>query len=146
MRIIVDSGFWFGFIDQTDGCHGEALDIYEKIMEMNPVFLIPYPSLYETLNTKMLKMRNRGNPRAHKFFTALKTDPRHFVRILDDNYRERAFENTVAANPRGLSLVDNIIREIMCDTNQHIDALITFNTSDFIDICTDRGIIVLDGK
>ena len=40
MRIIVDSGFWFGFIDQTDGCHGEALDIYEKIMEMNPVFLI----------------------------------------------------------------------------------------------------------
>ncbi|MBO7597166.1 MAG: hypothetical protein J6T70_09010 [Bacteroidales bacterium] len=40
IRIIVDSGFWFGFIDQTDGCLGEALDIYEKIMEMNPVFLI----------------------------------------------------------------------------------------------------------
>ena len=34
----------------------------------------------------------------------------------------------------------------MCDTNQHIDVLITFNTGDFIDICTDRGIIVLDGK
>ncbi len=146
MRVIVDSGFWFGFIDKADCCHGIALDIFEKIMEMNPVFLIPYPSLYETLNTKMLKMRNRGNPRAHKFFTALKTNPKRYIRIFDDDYRERAFENTVNDNPRGLSLVDNIIREIMSDTSQHIDALITFNTGDFIDVCTDRGIVVIDGK
>lgn len=34
----------------------------------------------------------------------------------------------------------------MYETYQHINALITFNTGDFIDICTDRGIIVLDGK
>ena len=146
MRIIVDSGFWFGFMDKSDGYHKQAEEIFEKISDHNPVFLIPYPSLYETLNTKMLRLRNHGNPRVHKFFTSLKAYPKQYIKVCDTNYRDKAFENTVSGNPRGLSFVDNIIREMMCDKNQKIDALITFNTGDFIDVCTKEGIYIFDNN
>ena len=41
---------------------------------------------------------------------------------------------------RTISLVDAVIREMLADTNIKIDSFITFNPSDFQDVCLRRRI------
>lgn len=59
MNCIVDTGFWFGLYDKNDSLeyHNAAIRIAPKLERFNKI-IIPWPSLYETLNTKFMKSPN----------------------------------------------------------------------------------------
>ena len=64
-------------------------------------------------------------------------------RIDDSVYRETVFNELFHHNknlPTNYSIVDFILREMLKDINLKLDYLITFNKSDFEDICQIRQI------
>lgn len=142
-NIIVDTGFWFGLYTQSDPHHKKAEKIVDFLQRKygTVCYIIPYPTLYETLNTKFLRAKNKKGKEA---FIRRLNDSQDFQRIDDSKYREISFNKTISHNERGLSFVDNCIREIIADRHRSISALLSFNTSDFIDVCNRYGIILID--
>ena len=134
MKLIVDSGFWYGLADVSDAYNNVAAEIFNRL-KTKAKFLIPYPTLYEVLDTRLMKpLKDGSNPRAgvllaNDVFSSINS-------AFDQAYRLTAFENR-----RGLSFVDNIIRVMLADNSLKIDGLITFNTKDFADVCRNRIVI-----
>ena len=143
MNVIIDSCFWFSFLQNRKADHhDEAVRIYDYLSGLEVTFIIPYPSLYETLNTKLFK---EGHKEMARWMTTQLISNEHFVKIPDDNYRSIAFDWTVSPqNDRGISFVDNIIRAMIIDHSANIKALVTFNTRDFADICYEYGVELID--
>lgn len=129
-RLIVDTGIWYALFDKKDDNVLYA-DIIKEMFDKHQL-IVPYPSLYETINTRLIK--NNYN-QATGLFSYL-NDSSKVILIPDDTYREKALE-TVKSNlnkSRKLSLVDAIIRLMMEDVSLGDRAVITFNVGDFIDI------------
>lgn len=129
-NIVCDTCFWFGLLSPRDDYHLSALKIYEELLK-NPQlrFIIPFPSLYETLNTAFC-----SNKTAMERFNEIVRDKAEYV--YDDSYREEAFEQAMSQeniSGRHFSLVDIIIRMIIEDNNVRKDAIITSNIRDFYD-------------
>lgn len=142
--ILVDTGFWFALLGtRQDELKPIAEKIFERIKQNQDTLIIPFPTLYETVNTKLLRDKNKAA--ADWFLAQLNTNPL-FLKVYDDVYRDDAFAITCSIRNRGISLVDNILRVMMDDDSRKIDALITFNTGDFVDVCTRRGIDLIDQK
>ncbi len=137
-HVLTDTGFWFALYEPKDSYYQKANKIAEHISEHN--FLIPWPSLYETLNTRFTRRSGRMIR-----FKNLLTKPN--VSLIEDyDYKERALNltfNYSRFGKRTFSLVDVIIREALKDKSLRIDYLITFNAKDFIDICQKRKIEIL---
>jgi predicted nucleic acid-binding protein len=135
--VIVDTGFWFGLLNKNDPYHDQARRLDEFLVSHEPEYevAVPWPCLYETLNTRFVK--NKGWLEA---FEKKITGP-NFVRIVDDKYREQAWNNLLLQvfKPRELSLTDLVIREILQDASVRVYALITFNERDFADLGASRG-------
>lgn len=132
-NVLVDSGFWFAHLGtREDDLQPIANKIYGRLVKLECNIIIPFPSLYETINTKLLKDKNKGA--ADWFLQQLNQNPK-FIKVYDDAYRDLAFDSTTSNRGRGISLVDNILRVMMSDQNLKIDTLITFNTRDFVDVC-----------
>jgi predicted nucleic acid-binding protein len=136
LRLLLDTGFWFALYDPRDTYHKEALEIAE-LLDIHGL-VVPWPTLYETLNTRLVRRRTA----VHNFSHLLAG---HNVYLLpDENYRDAALEEirTPSKSHRALSLVDAVLRLVLVDRNVKIDALITFNPGDFSDICQRSGIEV----
>lgn len=142
-NILVDTGFWFAYLGTKDSLQGKAIEIYDRYINgSNNNVLIPYPVLYETINTKLL--RDKNQKAADWFLKKLVSDPK-FVRVPDKDYREAAFNSTIGyTRERGISLVDNVLRIMIADKFLKIDALITFNTGDFVDVCKKQRVQLID--
>lgn len=135
-NIVADSGFWFGLFNARDNYHREACSIESSIAVHN--LLVPWPSLYETMNTRLMRRR----PDRDRFRTYLR---RTSTILLDDvSYRSSSLNYVIDQVSTNLSLVDHVIRSMLEDPNMSISALITFNPSDFIDVCQARGIELID--
>ena len=52
-NVVADTGYWFALFKQDDDHHDRALEIEKDIEHLN--ILIPWPTLYETINTKFVK-------------------------------------------------------------------------------------------
>ncbi len=133
--ILTDACYWLALVDPTDQFHDQADEIHSIIKEY--ILIIPWPILYETFSTRTVRKRNQVI--LMDYF--LKRDNIQF--ITDDKYRERAYENLIHSNNlhgHTYSLVDSIIREIITDINIKVDFLVTFNQSDFADVCAHRSI------
>jgi predicted nucleic acid-binding protein len=137
--VIVDTCFWFGFYNTNDQHHQDSLLYYDFLDFHN--LILPWPSLYETLNTKFVERRDWLSQ-----FQAYAQRP-NITRFDDTPYRDAAYENLFRENirDRKLSFVDCIIREIMKDSSVCIDSILTFNKKDFIDICSKRNVAFFDG-
>lgn len=141
-NVLVDSGFWFAHLGtRQDNLKPVANKIYERLMILECNVIIPFPSLYETINTKLLRDKNKA---AADWFLKQLNENNRFIKVYDDAYRDLAFKSTTSNRGRGISLVDNILRVMMYDSNLNIDTLITFNTGDFVDVCISRGIECVD--
>lgn len=141
-NVLVDSGFWFAYLGtRNDDLQPIANKIYKRLVKLECTIIIPFPSLYETINTKLLKDKNKGA--ADWFLQQLNQNPK-FIKVYDDAYRDLALDSTSSNRGRGISLVDNILRVMMADHLLKIDTLITFNTGDFVDICTKCRIEWID--
>ena len=136
--LLVDTGFWFAFFDGHEEKHPSASaksDVIDKAK-----IAVPWPILYETLNTRFIK-----NPMRVNRFDLLLKDPK--TELIDDaSYRDEALHATIRESQnrlRAISLVDMVIRFILNDPNVRIDAILTFNQSDFADVCRRRRIEML---
>jgi predicted nucleic acid-binding protein len=134
--IIVDTGFWFALYTPSDQNH-QAATTREDLLESSNV-LIPWPSLYETFNSKFAK-----NALAVQQFQRLLR--RGSTELLgDEPYREFALQTAIAgAVARGLSLVDVVIRLILDDVNVRKNGLLTFDPGDFADVYRRRRVEML---
>jgi hypothetical protein len=105
----------------------------QEYLELGRIIL-PYPILYETLNTRFVKKKEwiiTFNELLNKESTVL---------VPDELYKNQALSSVLRATSRPLSLVDMTIRLMLDDINLNINALITFNVGDFIDLCLEKGI------
>lgn len=141
MNVIVDTGFWYSYLETREQeRHMVADKVFRRLEELEANFLIPFPTLYEAINTKLLKSKNRT--KANWFLRQLQSNPR-FIKVPDDEYKDDAYLLTVSENNhRGYSLVDMIIRVMMEDDRLKIDSLLTLNIEDFIDVASRRGISI----
>lgn len=138
MNVIVDTGFWYSFLgNREQERHTVAENVFYRLVQQETNFLVPFPTLYEAINTKLLKDKYRD--KADWFLKQLQSNP-HFINIPDDEYKELAYNKTIEENYRGFSLVDNVIRVMMEDKSLRISALLTFNVEDFIDVASKNGI------
>lgn len=137
-NILIDSGFWFGLYDKRDAYFNQANELYHYLSL--GTILIPYPSLYETINTRFAKKKE-----GIEAFEKLINKPE--VVLLDDNdYKSEALEltmNSAIRMNKPYSLVDMIIRLMLSDENLKIDYFISFNPYDFFDVCSKKGITIL---
>lgn len=140
--ILVDTCFWFALLGTRQAeLKPIAERIFNRVKLNQDTLIIPFPTLYETVNTKLLREKNQTA--ADWFLAQLNSNPL-FLKVYDDVYRDDAFAMTCSNRNRGISLVDNILRVMMEDDSLRIDALITFNARDFVDVCTRREIILID--
>jgi len=94
--------------------------------------------LYEVLNTKFMRYMSEKSPnriRAEQFVNSLIINPQCYNLVSDSAYTGIALKRTLENNYRGLSFVDNVLREMASDyRNLNIDSIITFNYKDFCDL------------
>jgi predicted nucleic acid-binding protein len=136
-NLLLDSGFWYALYDTRDQYHEEATHFTEYLEFYN--LLIPWPSLYEMLNTRFVRHSEWLRAFEHYLHRP------DIVKLPDEMYRDRAL-NSVLVIGRGwrpISLVDMVIRLILADPNIKIDAMITFNQDDFTDVCLTRNIEII---
>lgn len=130
-RLIVDTGIWYALLDKADSKAIYA-DTIKEIFDKHQL-IVPFPSLYETINTKLIK--NRYNQAVGLFYYL--NNSQKVILIPDDNYRDKALK-TVNSNlnnkDKQYSLVDTIIRLMMEDASLGDIAVITFNVGDFIGV------------
>jgi predicted nucleic acid-binding protein len=128
--LLVDTGYWFALFEPRDDKHNQATPKARFIERMTVAF--PWPVLYETLNTRLIKNR----PGIDRFERIIK---RPNIRRIDDTpYREEALEKTfdeARGGRRSISLCDMVMRLMLEDTRLRIRALLTFNEKDFADVC-----------
>lgn len=135
-NIVADSGFWFGLFNPRDEHHASACSI--EISLSTHSIVIPWPSLYETLNTRLIRRQTERL----RFNSYLKREST--VLLEDAGYKAKSLEYVLGQRSTTYSLVDHVIRSMLEDSNVRIDAIITFNPSDFIDVCQVRGIEIVD--
>lgn len=134
--VLTDSCFWLGLVDPTDQHHVKAREWADIVDQEGAVLLIPWPCLYESVSTRLVRSRSR----TLELEQLLK---RPTIRLLDDSgYRDNALEEVFNAVRVGYSyaLADSVIREMLKDINLRIDYLLTFNAGDFQDVCQARRI------
>lgn len=139
-NVLVDTCFWFGFYNTDDAQHHEdCLLLYEYLFPHK--LIIPWPSLYETLNTKFVKQR-KWLSQFEDFLCKSNIE-----KIDDVPYRSAAYAAVFKENvkDRNLSFVDCVLREIMKDINININSILTFNKKDFVDLCHKRRIEFFNG-
>ena len=134
---LADTSFWFALYDDRDQRHPDALLLAEEIR--NYATIIPWPCLYETLNTRFAK-REKWVRNFRAILARSET-----VCIDDAKYKEDALQDFLNLNARSLSLVDLVIRRMLRKPEIRIDALVTFNAGDFVDVCDQQGIELIGG-
>ena len=139
-KVLIDTGFWFALYFPRDQYHEQALELFDLI-SINASILIPWPTLYETLNTRFVKQKDV----MRKFEKVLYNSETLLVddKYLKDNALEAIFSDRFIFTRPKVSLVDAYIREIIADESFKIDYLFTFNPDDFRDICAYRKITIL---
>lgn len=128
--VIVDSCIWFALVDKKDA-YSQYAEVIANMLQPHKI-LVPYPSLYETINTKLVK-NERGQ--ADRLFDYL-NNAEKVTLIPDDKYRQEALRAVQSNLEKGktYSLVDMIIRLMMEDVNLGPIAVMTFNVKDFVGV------------
>ena len=137
-NILVDSCFWYALFDRSDEHHHKA-QIMQSYLEFGSI-IIPFPVLYETLNTKFSKKENWMS--GFQGYMNRETT----TLVPDTKYRDLALSNTFSYSldrKRPMAIVDMAIRLMLEDITLNIDALITFNVRDFVDICNQKNIEII---
>ncbi|NCO54003.1 MAG: hypothetical protein COS14_05115 [Bacteroidetes bacterium CG02_land_8_20_14_3_00_31_25] len=135
-NILIDSGFWYALYNERDEHYNKANELIEYLTLGN--IIIPYPCLYETINTRFAK----NNLSDFKLIIE-----KHSTILIEDNsYKSEALDLTFNSSIqlfKPYSLVDMVIRLMLEDETLNINYLISFNPEDFIDVCCKRRIEIL---
>lgn len=140
---LTDSGFWIALLNEKDKYHQNALIISDYLFDNHHQVFLPWPILYEVVNTKLIR-KNLFVPLTEIFENLKKSNK---IIFLDDtNYREASLDNMKQKHPvfSKLSLVDVVLNQIILDEKIRLEGIITFNTSDFEFACKKRKIYIID--
>lgn len=134
---LIDTGVWYAMFDPRDQHQAEVAE-KQEFLELFTL-VIPWPTMYETLRTRMVRNRQA----MYQLEDYLK---RPNLTFLDDSpYREKALELVFSSSLRKfrqLSMIDCLLRLILEDDNVMINYLATFNDEDFLDVCHARRIAI----
>jgi len=133
---LIDTGFWYAIYDKADQYHEQAIAMFSKI-ENSPL-IVPWPTLYEVLNTSFLSEK----PWIERFERFLQKPT--VTKIDDSNYKEQSLIYSMAKSKEkdwNISLVDGVIRQMLADENLKIDYLVTFNNKHFNDVLKRKSTI-----
>jgi predicted nucleic acid-binding protein len=136
---LVDSGFWIALLYERDNHHTDAM-IKSEILR-NLIYIVPWPTLYETLNSRLVR-----RPGLIRHFVEAFLKRPNAVLWNDGDYRDSALNDTLSdelISKRPLSLVDNVLRQIIADKKIKLNYLFTFNVGDFADICKRRNLEII---
>lgn len=143
--LLVDSGFFIALLDPRDRYHAEA-GKKEEWLELYSL-IVPWPVLYETVNTRFTRRLTRRPANIARFENLVLRSEPQTIRLDDSSYRHKAYADTLvrAKEPRGSarSLVDSILHAIIEDPEVHIDAMLTFNLRDFGSVCQSNRVELL---
>jgi predicted nucleic acid-binding protein len=129
--VLADTGFWIALFCKRDAHHQTAKGLSATVLDN---VYMPWPLMYEALNTRMVKNPNFVSGFARHAFA---TDRR----IDDTKYRDECVRRTIDdSKRRPMSLVDRVVRAIIDDSDMQIGTLLTFNDGDFVDVCRIRGV------
>lgn len=127
-------------LDETDENHARAERLFLEYLDVvQNQLLVPWPILYESISTKMVKNRKRMDM-LNKDWETLERE-RRLVLLNDLHFRDKAITESfkeLQKEPgryRALSLVDRVIRNILSEADIKIDGFITFDPGDFMDVC-----------
>lgn len=144
ITICVDTGFLIALYDESDAYHSQATDYFTNYFESTQNhLLVPWPILYETISTRMVRNKRRMEI-FNRDWKTLQIQQR-LILFDDREFRESAINECFAEirnlpqHYRSLSLTDRVIRNILSEVNIKIDLFITFNIKDFQDICRKFG-------
>lgn len=138
-NIILDTCFWRAIYDSKDAHYLKAQSIAAKFIDnIAYKILVPYPTMYELLRIEFVKNK------AILSSVGTLLNKECFEKICDVKYRDKALELTFSNNKRNLSVVDNLIRLMLEDTNLRINGIVTFNVGDFNDVCRNKSITLID--
>lgn len=124
--ILLDTGYWIAlFSPEKEKEKQEIVEFVSQLIdENNYSIIIPFPTLYEFLNTKL--SRKKGE--RIKIETELSKDK--YKKIYDDRYREKALKNfseQFSFVNYDISLVDEVIKEMIEDDTLKTDIIVTFD-------------------
>ena len=133
-NVLVDSCYWIALYESDDQYHDSAILLDDYLAPHR--IMIPWPSLYEFLNTRFARRPIRIDSFRKRILQP------NIIKIPDTLYRDEAITNFFSRPKYGqsLSLVDLVMREILADNSVKIDAILTFNYRDFADMCAERRI------
>ncbi len=131
--LLADTGYLIALYDERDE-HYAVAQRNKRLLDLHPVVL-PWPVLYETINTRFAR---RPSVLTRIDSIIAKAD----TLLLDDSpYREGAYRQLRrTSRKRPLSLVDAVLRAVIEDENVRISGLLTFNAKDFLDLCYPRHV------
>ena len=131
--LLADTGYFIALYDERDE-HYAMAQSNKHLLDLHPVVL-PWPVLYETINTRFAR-RPRILTRMDLIIAKADT------LLLDDSpYREGAYRQVQqTSRKRPMSLVDAVLRAVIEDANVRISGLLTFNEKDFYDLCHSRHV------
>lgn len=136
MKVLIDTGFLYGYCDARDQHHDRALELFEQIKYFN--LYLAWPVTYETLRTRCVR-----NKLSVGIFEKFLRDTQ--IEYIDDSiYRQAVLNQTIKSAVRGrpISMVDMVLRFIL-EQLPRINALVTFNIGDFQDVCRKRNIKII---
>lgn len=121
--LIIDTCFWIAlFSPEKEPQHQEIVELVIDVID-NHKILIPYPTLYEFLDSKFYR---KG--RLNQFYKDLAKP--NFEKIDDSKYKEKALSNFFIKSKQtnqDVSFVDEVIKEMIDDVNLKTDFIITFD-------------------
>ncbi len=122
--LILDTGYWIElFNPSSNPLNQEMIELFSKEI-VNYKILIPFPTLYELLNSKFSR-----NPNTRNFIHEVSKD--RYIKIDDAEYKNRALDNFLKKNHytrvEDISFVDEVIKEMIDDVNLKTDFILTFD-------------------
>ena len=146
--ICVDAGFLIALYDPRDSHHECASAHFESFFaddSFRNIPVAPWPILYESLNTRQARRQNALQQLASDWNIL---GQREQLRLVSDElYRNQALRDYLekyTKSPRLFSLTDRVIRAVLNDQSNVIDAFLTYNARDFADICATNRIQLID--
>lgn len=143
-NICVDSGFMFAvYGEKKRTSRWMSLLADQYIIHTSNRLLVPWPILYESISTRMVKERMQIDL-LKRHWKILNDEGR--IELMDDSlYREKALADCYEEierdklHYRKLSLVDRVVRAMLSDIELNIDLFITLDPGDFCDVCVLSG-------
>ncbi|MFN7776880.1 hypothetical protein [Flavobacterium sp.] len=126
--ILLDTGYWIAlFSSDKELEKQDTVEYVTKLIdENNYKVIIPFPTLYEFLNSKLSRKVKQ------KFNLETELSKQKYEKIYDNDYRDKALKKFIyqySFTNSDISLVDEVIKEMIEDKNLKTDIIVTFDES-----------------